>query len=129
MGSVAALEALAPPTCDVPTTMVMSGPKVCWKSAGGDEALFRTVIWAVAVPARSRTATAAVRREVMTTWLQLEEAKDGFHPDQEPRYPQKHAEIMALGIPVRAGVDEPVLDLQDCVVGEKTAAEMNWVRD
>ena len=50
-------------------------------------------------------------------------------PGQNPRYPQELAEIMALGIPVGLGRDEPVRDLQECVVGDVTAREMNWVRD
>ena len=49
-------------------------------------------------------------------------------PEQSPRYPQEHAEIMALGIPVGPGSDEPVRDLQECIVGDVTAKEMNWVR-
>lgn len=54
---------------------------------------------------------------------------DGFaDPDRQPRYPQKRAEIMALGIPLRPGVDQPVRDLRSCVVGEKTAREINWRR-
>ncbi len=47
---------------------------------------------------------------------------------QTPLYPQKHAEIMALGIPTAPGRDEPVRDLRECVVGDVTAREMNWVR-
>ena len=48
-------------------------------------------------------------------------------PAQSPLYPQKHAEIMALGQPIAPGSDGPVRDLQECVVGDVTAKEMNWV--
>ncbi len=52
---------------------------------------------------------------------------DGFaEPDREPRYPQRLAEIMSLGRPTAPGIDAPVRDLRECVVGSKTAAEMNW---
>ena len=52
----------------------------------------------------------------------------GFaEPALEPRYPQRKAEIMALGIPQSPGRERPVRDLSQCIVGEKTAREINWV--
>lgn len=47
-------------------------------------------------------------------------------PDRQPRYPQKKGEIMSLGRPVSAGVDRSVQGLRECVVGDTTAAEMDW---
>ena len=49
-------------------------------------------------------------------------------PDRQPRYPQRHGEIMSLGRPVSAGVDRPVRGLRECIVGDTTAEEMNWAR-
>lgn len=49
-------------------------------------------------------------------------------PQKEPRYPQRKAEIMSLGRPVAPGVDEPVKELRQCIVGATTAEEMNWSR-
>ena len=54
---------------------------------------------------------------------------DGFaEPDRRPLYPQRKAEIMSLGLPVKAGKDEPVRHLRNCIVGTKTAREVNWRR-
>ena len=47
-------------------------------------------------------------------------------PKKSPRYPQRHAEIMALGIPVAEGVERRVQRISDCRVGDLTAQEMNW---
>lgn len=47
-------------------------------------------------------------------------------PDREPRYPQRKAEIMALGIPQSPEKELDVRELSDCVVGDATAAEINW---
>ena len=53
---------------------------------------------------------------------------DGYaDPNRSPLYPQKKAEIMALGRPVSETVERPVRDLRECVVGAKPAVEMNWV--
>ncbi len=53
---------------------------------------------------------------------------DGFaDPDLSPRYPQERAEIMALGIPVKAGAERRAEDLGDCVMGRKTAEEIGWL--
>ena len=52
---------------------------------------------------------------------------DGFvAPRSVPLYPQRSAEIMALGRPVAPGRDELVTDLEDCRVGPVSAVEMNW---
>jgi hypothetical protein len=54
---------------------------------------------------------------------------DGFaEPGSEPLYPQEHAEIMALGIPIAPGREERVDWLSRCVVGRKTAEEIGWIR-
>lgn len=54
----------------------------------------------------------------------------GFaEPRREPRYPQRRAEIMALGVPLAPGKDRSVRDLRECIVGLITATEMNWTRD
>ena len=51
----------------------------------------------------------------------------GFaEPDRVPRYPQRKAEIMSLGIPVGPGAEKRIDGLRDCVVGEETAREMGW---
>ena len=47
-------------------------------------------------------------------------------PDREPRYPQRRAEIMALGIPQSPSEDLDVRELSECVVGDATAQEINW---
>jgi hypothetical protein len=53
---------------------------------------------------------------------------DGYaDPGASPLYPQAQAEIMALGIPLAPGKEDPVTGLIDCVVGEKTAREMGWL--
>jgi hypothetical protein len=53
---------------------------------------------------------------------------DGYaEPDREPRYPQDHAEVMALGIPIAPGRERRVNALSDCVVGRKTAQEIGWI--
>lgn len=53
---------------------------------------------------------------------------EGFaEPERSPLYPQRKAEIMALGIPQAPGGKEGlVTSLGECVVGEATAREMNW---
>lgn len=53
---------------------------------------------------------------------------EGFaEPDKHPLYPQKKAEIMAMGRPVGPGREKSVEDLRDCVVGGATAREMGWL--
>jgi len=54
---------------------------------------------------------------------------DGFaEPDLRPPYPQERAEIMALAIPVAPGQERRIEELEDCVVGRKTAEEIGWRR-
>jgi hypothetical protein len=55
---------------------------------------------------------------------------DGFaDPQQEPRYPQHRAEIMAGQIPLAEnGAFTPAHSLADCVVGAATATEIGWPR-
>lgn len=49
-------------------------------------------------------------------------------PDQEPRYPQANAEIMAGRRALSATDFEMPLDLRDVVVGPLTANEIRWTR-
>ena len=52
---------------------------------------------------------------------------DGYaEPEKNPRFPQRHAEIMALGIPISESEELRVDSITDCVVGRKTAREMGW---
>lgn len=52
---------------------------------------------------------------------------DGYaEPAKIPLYPQRKAEIMALGIPLSADTEDRVDSLLDCVVGNRTAQEMGW---
>lgn len=50
-------------------------------------------------------------------------------PDKHPRYPQTLAEIMAGRVPLSS--DEAVIpaDLSQTLIGDKTAAEIGWLRD
>jgi hypothetical protein len=91
----------------------------------------------VFVPLESRTRqfySALVAHELCHTFGasdkyegELSVFPDGYaEPGREPRYPQKHAEIMALGIPTGPGTEQRIDGLRDCVVGEKTAREMGW---
>jgi len=53
---------------------------------------------------------------------------DGYaDPQQTPRWPQRFAEIMAGRIPVSANKAEMPPSLNDVVIGEKTAREINWM--
>ncbi|MGV8934143.1 MAG: hypothetical protein ACOH1I_05945 [Gallionellaceae bacterium] len=47
-------------------------------------------------------------------------------PEQIPLYPQKYAEIMAGRTPVNSNTSEIPAGLNDVVIGEKTAREINW---
>ena len=47
-------------------------------------------------------------------------------PDAEPRYPQTTAEIMAGRIALSADGAEMARSLDECVVGQETAREVNW---
>lgn len=52
---------------------------------------------------------------------------DGYaDPNRRPVHPQTHAEIMALELPRGPGEFQVVLDLDQCAVGEATAAELGW---
>lgn len=52
---------------------------------------------------------------------------EGFgEPGDGPRYPQHVAEIMAGRIAIRPGVARIPAGLEECVVGYKTAWEINW---
>ena len=55
---------------------------------------------------------------------------EGFaEPEASPLYPQDHAEIMALGIPLAPGREARVESLSDCVIGKMTAEEIGWRRE
>jgi len=55
---------------------------------------------------------------------------DGYgDPEQQPRYPQKYAEIMAGRIALTPNQSKMAEGLYEVVVGEKTAQEINWVED
>jgi len=47
-------------------------------------------------------------------------------PELEPLHPQNLAEIMAGRIPISEGQSQMPLSLNQCVIGEQTAAEINW---
>jgi hypothetical protein len=47
-------------------------------------------------------------------------------PNQSPLYPQSKAEIMAIGIPQSATNSRMASHLNECVIGEQTAKEINW---
>lgn len=53
---------------------------------------------------------------------------DGYAaPDQQPRFPQKDAEIMGGRIPLSASKAEMPPGLNRAAIGGKTAREINWV--
>ena len=53
---------------------------------------------------------------------------DGLaNPDQSPLYPQKRAEIMGARIATSADRWRSPNSLKSCVIGAKTAAEINWL--
>ena len=53
---------------------------------------------------------------------------DGLaNPDQSPLYPQKRAEIMGARIATAADRWRRPNSLKSCVIGAKTAAEINWL--
>lgn len=55
---------------------------------------------------------------------------DGYaDPDQSPLYPQSRAEIMVGRIPLSDTEMRMADSLQECVIGEKTATEINWLRE
>jgi hypothetical protein len=48
-------------------------------------------------------------------------------PDQAPRFPQHFAEIMAGRIPISENVADIPAGLNETIIGEKTAREINWL--
>jgi hypothetical protein len=55
---------------------------------------------------------------------------DGFaEPDKEPLYPQDKAEIMSARIALSSSEAQMAESLDQCVVGAKTAVEINWQKN
>jgi hypothetical protein len=52
---------------------------------------------------------------------------DGYASPTNQRYPQRRAEIMAGRIPISEGQSRMANNLRQCVVGKKTAQEINWL--
>ena len=50
------------------------------------------------------------------------------NPNQHPLYPQSMAEIMAARIPTSANTSFMPNSLDKCVIGQKTAKEINWLQ-
>lgn len=50
-------------------------------------------------------------------------------PEQSPLYPQSKAEIMAGRVQLSASVARMATGLEQCVIGEQTAQEINWLPD
>jgi hypothetical protein len=48
-------------------------------------------------------------------------------PTQSPLYPQNKAEIMAARIPLSATSSRMADNLDQCIIGEQTAREINWL--
>lgn len=54
---------------------------------------------------------------------------DGYaEPDNSPLFPQVLAEIMAATIPQSATQSKMAESLEQCIIGEKTAVEINWIQ-
>jgi len=54
---------------------------------------------------------------------------DGYaEPDISPLYPQILAEIMSAKIPLSASQSKMAESLKLCIIGEKTAREINWIQ-
>ena len=49
-------------------------------------------------------------------------------PAQSPLYPQTKAEIMAVRIPLSETTSRMAASLNECVIGEQTAREINWLQ-
>lgn len=49
-------------------------------------------------------------------------------PEQQPLYPQTTAEIMAVRMALSADTSRMAESLQECIIGEKTATEINWLK-
>ena len=50
-------------------------------------------------------------------------------PEQSPLYPQTKAEIMVGRIPLSATKVRMAASLDECVIGEQTAKEINWLQE
>ena len=54
---------------------------------------------------------------------------DGYaFPEQQPLYPQAKAEIMAVHRALSADASRMAMSLKECIVGKKTATEINWLK-
>ena len=54
---------------------------------------------------------------------------DGYaEPERNPRHPQRFAEIMAGRTPLSASASEMPASLADALIGQRTAAEIGWVK-
>jgi len=54
---------------------------------------------------------------------------DGYgEPNRKPRYPQYRAEIMSGRIPTSPTESQMAQSLKHCIIGSKTAREINWVK-
>ncbi|WP_305906351.1 hypothetical protein Q9L42_001760 [Methylomarinum sp. Ch1-1] len=49
-------------------------------------------------------------------------------PEHQPLYPQSRAEIMAARIPLSNNSSRMADSLKQCIIGEKTAQEINWLK-
>ncbi len=49
-------------------------------------------------------------------------------PDKQPLFPQSQAEIMSARIPLSKSHSEMAENLSYCIIGEKTAEEINWIK-
>jgi hypothetical protein len=49
-------------------------------------------------------------------------------PEKQPLYPQTQAEIMSAQVPLSSTQSRMAEDLTQCVVGEQTALEINWIK-
>ncbi len=52
---------------------------------------------------------------------------DGYASPSGHRYPQRRAEIMAGRIPLAEGQSRMADNLRQCIIGRKTAQEINWL--
>lgn len=54
---------------------------------------------------------------------------DGYaEPDKQPLFPQQRAEIMSARIPSSEFQSKMADNLTQCLIGEKTAVEINWIQ-
>jgi len=53
---------------------------------------------------------------------------DGYaDPEKEPLFPQLNAEIMSGRIPISTNQSKMAANLKHCIIGNKTASEINWI--